>query len=451
MSVFLDQSGSAQSADAFSDCLQISRGDGNLGDTPVSGDTTVIQLTYDGSTPADPTAARLFDLVHSNYGAGTVVRDKIVITALSGGIDPISGVDVTGNGVTYVDPHGGDPIIRVVYDMNNCNGSGIFVFDVSSNKISLARPPLLYHELSHAFRAATNSNLPNDEPPAETDENVMRAELGYCLRDVNNHDGGCGHGDDCSGPPTPDSSGCFIVSASTGSPQSSEVRQLRALRDRVAAGSNLAAGLIDAIYAEYARFSPPIAAEIDKAVPARQAVLWVVVRPLLAWYALAGVLAFEHLDRKAVSRAARALAGSCPRLLGKRTVTGLLDTLRKGEALPPDAPALLQAFAPQIALAATLPFAAWAILDALALAWSAGAHQREAQEAVARWLAAAPLEALPLPEDGAHLERDLAALARLFDFNPAARAPLGQRLAATRPDAAPALARHGFLSAGVSR
>jgi len=284
------------------------------------------------------------------------------------------------------------------------------------------------------FRTATDSNLPGDAPPPDEGENAMRAELGYRLRDVNKHDGGC-----------------FIVSASTGSPQSGEVLQLRALRERVAAGSTLAAGLIEAIYVEYARFSPSIAAQIDKAAPARQAVLWVVVRPLLAWYALAGVLAFEHLDRKAVSRAARALAGSCPRLLGKRTVTGLLDTLRKGQALPPDAPALLRGFAPQIALAATLPFAAWAILDALALAWNAGAHQRDAQEAVARWLAAAPLEALPLPQDGARLEHDLAALARLFDFSPAARESLGQRLSATRPDAAPALARHGFLSSAVRR
>ncbi|MBC7860282.1 MAG: hypothetical protein H7Z39_16235, partial [Burkholderiaceae bacterium] len=225
----------------------------------------------------------------------------------------------------------------------------------------------------------------------------MRAELGCGLRDVNSHDNGRGRGGDGSGPPTADSSGCFIVAASTGSPQSAEVLQLRALRERVAAGSALAAGLIDAVHADYCCFSPPIAAEIDKAASARQAVLWVVVRPLLAWYALAGALAFEHADRKAVKRAARALAGSCPRLLGKRIVTSLLDTLRKGEALPPDAPALLRRFAPQIALAATLPLTAWAILDALALAWNAGAHQRDAQEAVARWLGAAPLEALPLP------------------------------------------------------
>ena len=248
MSVFLDQSGS--SADAFADCLTISRGDGNLGDLPVTGDTTIIQLTYDGSAPALPTAARLHALVHSNFG-GTTVIDSIIVTALSGGIDPYSMSDVTGNGFTYTDSSGGSTVIRVVYDYNNCNGSGIFVFDTSGNQISLARPPLLYHELSHAFRAATGSNLPNDEPPAETDENVMRSALGYCLRDVNNHGGGCGHGDDCSGPPTPDNGGCFIVSAVTGSPRSAEVTGLRALRDRVASASSLGSQLIDAIYSDY--------------------------------------------------------------------------------------------------------------------------------------------------------------------------------------------------------
>ena len=447
MSVFLDQAGS--SADAFSDCLTISRGDGNLGDQPVMGDTSVIELTYDGGAPAPATAARLHALVHNNFG-GPIVLQDIVVTALSGGIDPYSGMDVTGNGFTYTDSSTGTTVIRVVYDFNNCNGGGIFVFDTGGNQISLARAPLVYHELSHAFRAATGTNLPNDEPPAETDENVMRAELGYCLRDVNNHGGGCGHGDDCSGPPTPDSGGCFIVSATTGSPRSAEVARLRALRDRVAGASGLGCQLIDAIYSEYYTFSPAIAKELKRAKLAKQATLSVVVQPLLAWYGLAGTLAFDYADDECVRRAAADLASACPRYLGRESIGRHLHALRNANPIPQNAPKMLKDFATQIEMASRLPFASWAILDALIYAWSPATHH-DPRSAVAEWLASAPVEKLALPKDLEQFGVQLSALARLLDFKPAARHQLGNRLAQARPDAVLQLKDHDFVSQGGSR
>jgi hypothetical protein len=448
MSIFLDQS-PGLSAEAFSDCLRISISDGNLGDLPVAGDPTVLQLTYAGAAPAQATAARLHAMVNNNFGAPIVVQN-IIVTALSGGVDPVSGINVTGNGITYVDPNGGAPVVRIVYDMNNCNGAGMFSFDVNGNKISIARPPLLYHELSHAFRAATDTNLPNDEPPATADENVMRAEMGYCMRDVNNHDGGCGHGDDCSGPPTPDGGGCFVVSATTGSPRSAEVTVLRQLRDRVAASSALGAQLIDAIYVDYYRFSPAIAAELDLAILPRQAALRIVVRPLLAWYKLAGALAFAHAEHETVRHAAHELSSACPRLLGRASIARQIAALRAGQPVPASAPELLRRFAPRIEAAVQLPFAAWAILDALVLAWNPATHKDPAG-AVAQWLGAAPLDALPMSQGVAQLDLDLGALARLFDFAPSARTTLGQRLAQARPDAAVLLARHGFTSPGESQ
>jgi hypothetical protein len=444
MSIFLDQN-PGLSAEAFSDCLRISISDGNLGDLPVAGDPTVLQLTYDGARPAPPTAARLHDMCNNNFGAPIVIQDTIV-TALSGGVDPVSGIDITGNGITYTDSNVTPTVIRVVYDINNCNGAGIFVFDTDGDKISLARPPLLYHELSHAFRGATGTQLPNDEPPAETDENVMRTEMGYCLRDVNNHGGGCGHGDDCAGPPTPDDDGCFIVSATTGSPRSAEVERLRGLRDRVAARSALGAQLIDQIYDDYYRFSPAIAAELDQSAAPREVTLRLVVRPLLAWYTLAGTLAFEHTDKAALRRATAELASACPRLLGRAVISGVLESLLAGKPIPSGAPRMLQEFAPQIEAAARLPFARWAILDALALAWNPATHGKPAA-AVAQWLASAPLDRLPAPK-GVRFEAQLGALARFFDFDPAARLQLGARLARARPDAAAALAVHGFVSTG---
>lgn len=416
------------SADAFADSFEISRGDGNLGDEPVADDATVLRLTYAGARPAPATAARLHDLVSSNYG-GTTVIDGIVVTALNAGIDPYSGQDVTGNGFTYVDSTGPVTVIRVVYDITLCNGNGIFVFDVNGNHISLARAPLLYHELSHAFRGATNSNLPNDEPPAETDENVMRTAMGYCLRDINNHGGGCGGGDNCSGP-DPGTGGCFIVSATTGSPASTEVQSLRQLRDRVAAHSLLGALLIDAIYAEYWRFSPAIARQLRVAAPARRIVLWTVVRPLIGWYRLAGVLAFDVANSSAVRDAAAELSAACPRWLGRHAMAARLRRLREGQSLPAILEPLLSSFAPGLQQAARLPLVAWAVLDALEAAWENSDSTEQAVAAVGRWLGDAPIERLPSASQFAHQH---AALLRLLDFDPAARARLAQRLSVATP------------------
>src|SRR5260221_145191 len=157
--------------------------------------------------------------------------------------------------------------------------------------------------MSRVMRLSLKSRMlrPPGRRRPETDENVLRAQLRLCLRDVHSHDGGCGGGSDCGGsagnadggPPAggcanPSGGGCFIVSATTGSPASIEVTHLRHLRDRVAAASGLAAKLIDAIYDEYYQFSPGIAANLEQDAVARNAVLRIVVRPLLAWYTLAG-------------------------------------------------------------------------------------------------------------------------------------------------------------------
>ncbi|TFW17239.1 hypothetical protein E4L98_20940 [Duganella callida] len=114
--------------------------------------------------------------------------------------------------------------------------------------------------------------------------------------------------------------------------------------------------------------------------------------------------------------------------------------------MPTAAPRALRQFAPQIEAAARMPFARWAILDALTLAWQPST-QRDPTAAVAQWLASAPLERLPLPSAGA-CAAQLGTLARFFDFDPAARRVLGARLAQARPDIAAVLAAHDFISRG---
>ena len=95
------------------------------------------------------------------------------------------------------------------------------------------------------------------------------------------------------------------------------------------------------------------------------AVLWIVVRPLLAWYSLAGTLVFEQADQNVVNQAVREVLSVCPRYLGGSSIATLLETIRSGEPLPADSPQLLLDFAPRIREAARLRFASWAILDPL--------------------------------------------------------------------------------------
>jgi hypothetical protein len=241
------------------------------------------------------------------------------------------------------------------------------------------------------------------------------------------------------------SNGCFIVTATTGSTESAEVNNLRQLRDRVAGASGLSAQLIDVIYDEYYQFSPGIAAELEQAAFARQAVLWVVVRSLLAWYTLAGTLAFEQADQKAVNQAARDVLRVCPRYLSG-SIAALLETIRSGEPLPADAPQLLLDFAPRIRAAARFRYAAWAILDPLVRAWRSAARSLDVVEGVSQWLAIAPLEVLAPPSDPQLLDMELGILPGFFDFRPAARQQLGERLAGAWPDATAVLARHGFVN-----
>jgi hypothetical protein len=426
----------------------ISLKDGNYGESPPPGDHTVTQVEYQGAEPTAPTAARLYEL------ANTTFDFPIVITGLAGGVDPYSGQDVTGNGFTYIDSSsstfGGGGIVRVVYDLNQCNGKGIVGFDISGKRITTPNPVLLYHELSHAFRAAQKQTDPvNDEIPAEKDENVMRGVLGLCLRDVNNHGGDCGPpADNCGGSTGDTGTSCFIVSAATGSPASIEVIGLRRLRARVGTASKLAAELIDVILDEYYQFSPRIAADIQQDAAARQSVLRIAVRPLLAWYTLAGALALEQADQKVIGRAVEDVARVCASQLEASSIAAVLETIRSDRPLPADAPRLLLDIAATLHEAARFRFASWAILDPLVRVWTSAARGLYIVEEVAGWLASAPLEMLTPPRDPELLDLELRALAGFLSFTPRAQRQIGMRLASAWPDALEALIHRGFVERG---
>ena len=240
--------------------------------------------------------------------------------------------------------------------------------------------------------------------------------------------------------------GCFIVSATTGSADSEEVNHLRALRDQVSGASRLGGQLIDVIYREYYQFSPDIAAELQQDGEARVLVLSLIVRPLLAWYSLAGTLALEQSNEQAVRQATRDVANACPPYLGGASIISLLEAIRGGEALPADSHPLLLEFAARFQEAAQLRFASWAILDPLIRVWRSATDQLDVVDEVAQWLATAPLEALAPPSDPELLELELGVLASFFDFRPAARGQLAARLTAAWPAEVGALNRAGFVS-----
>ena len=239
-----------------------------------------------------------------------------------------------------------------------------------------------------------------------------------------------------------DGGGCFIVTAATGSAESEEVTGLRQLRERVRATSSLGGQLIEAIYDEYAQFSPKIADELELDTVSRMAVLQIVVKPLFAWYTLAGKLALDQADQQTVSQGVQALLDACPQYLGN-TILTQLEAIRAGEALPADAPAQLVELAPRIA---HLPFASWAILDPLIRACRSVKDNLDVVDEVAQWLATAPLESLSRPNDPKQLELEFGKLTSFFNFKPTARPQLGERLLTAWPEAAVSLEHTGFIS-----
>ena len=219
--------------------------------------------------------------------------------------------------------------------------------------------------------------------------------------------------------------GCFIVTATTGSPDSTELVQLRALRDRVSTISPLGSKFIEAIYAEYAQFSPAIANELASDDTARELVLDMVVRPLLAWYTLAGDLGLNPQNHNH-DTAARNVTDACPPQY-EELMLGLLQSVHT-DAQSPDTP--LNDLTPH---AADYPLAAWALLDPLTRAWHAHRDHLDITEQIAQWLATAPLEQLDLTMSTETFQRELETLTGFLTFNPQQQQRMHNRLTTAHP------------------
>jgi hypothetical protein len=235
------------------------------------------------------------------------------------------------------------------------------------------------------------------------------------------------------------------VSAATRSPDSAEVRRMQQIRARVAALSGLTGRLIEDILREYYEFSPAIAGGLAENDAARNTVLTVVVRPLMAWFDLAVGLGLERSDASEVERLARNVHDGCRDQPEMHRVIAALEAIRSGEPLPEDAPPAIRLFAARAQKTAHLSAASWALIEPLECLYSLQARQADVIDEVYRWLAAAPLESHAPHSDPAVLDHELKTLVGFFGARPAARRLLGTRLREAWPDAAPALEKHGFV------
>src|SRR2546427_1175934 len=108
-------------------------------------------------------AQRVADIINSSF------------TELLGvaGVDSsayIDGAPITSYaGVTYPPDASGN--IGIVYDIEECNGNGYYVYDASGNPIAMPRYVILFHEMAHGFQWATFGAT--TEYDAETDENRL--------------------------------------------------------------------------------------------------------------------------------------------------------------------------------------------------------------------------------------------------------------------------------------
>jgi hypothetical protein len=445
MSIFFDQSGN----DPWPDCYTISGQDGGLneaepgeGSDPTLGsDPALAQLTYDEGAPTQPaTDVVLYTLATNTF------QYPVIITSLGGGNDPYTGEDITGQGTTYNAVYNSQTagqinVLRVVYDNSQCNGQGIWALDINKKPIATPTAILLYHELGgHAYNWLTQGHAAGENQDAAiTAENVLRSQLGYCLRGIPDEGAGCGGGDTCGG-----STGCFIVSAASGLSESAEVVRLKQVRDRVVRSTSLGAQLMDAIYREYYRFSPRIASELQRDPILRKGVLKFAVRPLIAWYSLAEVVSLAPGDAWARKEWGTQAIRACHVGVDPRVVAEAMASIAAGRMPSPEAPAVLGYLGQRVAHVASLKFASWGVIEPLVRVWRSVAACTDLCEEIRAWLAAAPLEALnPPAEEALDVELSLLASASLSRCED--RLTVGSRLAAAWPSARPSLARRGFL------
>lgn len=272
-------------------------------DTGIGVGTTVGNLqsvTYSRSQSGN-CPVRLDALVNTDWPL-TPGGPDVIVLAVGANFTLIDGSLITTRGGTALPPAGSgmrgstlntSPSTVVLYDTSDNNGQGYCLARAGTGGTMDLRLPLsvmLYHELSHAFRIVQSSLLmlggpcnPSsaEEHAAIVDENDMRTQLAAQKETTpEQRDPGIHCGASCGGGGNPGSC-CIVASVSSGSPLSTEVQQLRSLREQFLRRSEVGFAFFDALHYAYYGFSPQMVTVMATDLRLRSTVLDGFVRPLI--------------------------------------------------------------------------------------------------------------------------------------------------------------------------
>ena len=377
-------SGTVSPLDASLDLVQICKMDTNYGEDPLPAPSNLIRVVYDPQVETGPTPSRLHDLVNTEFNVNPEDVD-IVILAGAAGFTLNDGELLTNVGGTALPPgfsFGGtvyNPTtsIYVLYDITQNAGNGFCVMNDTTGTLTLEtpNPVILYHELSHAFRIATNSLLDTTEPDcsnasaeeaaAADDENDMRDVMGLDHRDTSNHcAGACGGAFTC----------CIVASVASGSPFSAEVNELRRIRDGMLRRSEAGYDFFEKLHFDYYAFSPEVCRLMSTSDSLRDLIALYFVRPLSLCLNLVRSYNLDGIDETALGRRFAAAIDSDPDLATSLSIADAqlaLDVLNDApntgaEAITPESPlgALWQLLGEH---AHPSRYVRWALIDSIAI------------------------------------------------------------------------------------
>lgn len=262
----------------FLDLMQIANLDTGIGRNDAAGD--LIQVTYAQSLTGIP-PDRLNTLVNTDF-SGVPGSTDIIVIPVDQTFVRLNGHYVTESaGVTFPVGHAENPTasVLVLYDTSDNNGAGYCLPKEGGGTVGFSSAVILYHELSHALRLATNASLDNsdagctaspEENQAELDENDMRDQLGIEHRDATQHCTTSGCTSNC----------CIVASIASGSPYSTDVNDLRKVRDDVLRPSEVGFDFFEHLHYDYYSFSPQVVRMMEGADELRGQISTALVGPL---------------------------------------------------------------------------------------------------------------------------------------------------------------------------
>ena len=474
MTLFLqNDAGSSGSGGVFPDrgfghLIQIANMDTGVGRNAPVGD--LIQITY-AQTLAGTPANRLNTLVNTDFSGVAGTQDIIVLAVDETFVRP-NGHFVTENaGLTFPVGNSENPTssVLVVYDTSDNGGNGYCLPREGGGTTSFPGSVILYHELSHALRDATSSQLDNsdtgctanaEEHQAELDENDMRDQLGVDHRDATQHCTTTGCTSNC----------CIVASIATGSGYSSDVNRLRSVRDQSLRWAEVGFDFFEHLHYDYYAFSPRVVQMMEGARELREEIASVFVIPLTRGLELIRYYASEDPAATAIGQRVVDSIDSTPELAGMTAehVEVALATLRapSGEQLelPEQLGQLLEVLHHHVLQS---DFLRWGILDTIEIYLEAVERRLHGEdtEAIGRqviarydeWAAEFPLTNVWTRLSTYAMTEELGFLAEFLMPRRASRERFAVRLTLhlagreTTANVASALRESQFLAGGVTR